>query len=106
MAGSVIQRKGTTITDAGVIVHDDASMPWEAADELAGHRVDRRRTYSIIDGELCDLASWTEACTGCTEVPEMTMGPDRGCGCHECGYTGHRRNSYFVPYQAPQQRAA
>lgn len=106
MAGSVIQRNGTTTKPDGTIEHEDVPATWETADALAGHRVDRRRTYAIIDGELCDLARWSDACTGCTEVPEMTIGPDRGIGCHECGHTGRRRNSYFVPYQSPQHRAA
>jgi len=44
------------------------------------------------------MTRWTSHCSGCTEVPEMTHPPDRGIGCDECGYTGRRRNDFFVPF--------
>jgi hypothetical protein len=57
----------------------------------------RRRVY-VLEGVEGYHAQWTDACSGCTEVPECTSGPDRGIGCHECGYTGKRRWRYWFPF--------
>lgn len=69
---------------------------FEEADALAGRRVDRRRRYLIDTTEpektqLCELAHWTDSCSGC-RYPD---GTNEGCG--ECGYTGKRHESMFVP---------
>lgn len=96
MAGSVIRRRRVSIVDE-MVVPDDIASSFEEADLLAGHRVDRRKAYAIIDDNLCELVRWTQACTGCTEVPEMTTTPARGLGCRECGYAGRVRHSYFYP---------
>ncbi|EHL99578.1 hypothetical protein HMPREF9946_03089 [Acetobacteraceae bacterium AT-5844] len=105
MAGSVIHRLRSAVDDEGRIRHVECASTWEVADELAGQRVDRRRCYAIIDGELCGLVRWSDACTGCTEVPEMTIGPDRGGGCSECGYQGRVRRAQWVPFSFSDEDA-
>lgn len=102
MTGSVIIRHGYTIDDAGCIHHHDAPASWEEADALAGRRVDRRRAYAVVDGELMQLVRWSQPCTGCFEAPECTMysmETARGQGCSECGFTGRRREGAFVEYE-------
>lgn len=106
MAGTVIQRLETTTTNEGCIIHNERHGTWADADKIAGHHVDRRKCYAIISGELHEKVEWSSHCTGCTEVPEMTRPPERGMGCHECGYTGRVRCGSWVPYSAPKRRAA
>lgn len=103
MAGSAKIRNGTRVSSDGTIHHNDTLMSWPDADNRAGFRLDRRKAWCFIPNEqglpdLCEAISWSSACSGCTEVPEMTSGPDRGSGCSECGYTGRIRNAQWVPY--------
>lgn len=75
---------------------------FEAADALAGHRVDRRRSYAIQDGKLNVLQFYTHPCSGCHESCEgqvITGDFDRGIGCDECGYTGKRRTHWWMDYK-------
>lgn len=65
------------------------------ADAIAGKRLDRRKNYAIIDGEVCELAEWSQACSGCYEG--YYSNTERGGGCHECGYQGRVRRSQWVP---------
>ena len=69
---------------------DDPST-FEAAEAIAGRRLDRRKNYAIIQGEVRQLATWTSTCSGC-----------EGSGCSECGYTGRRRGGMWVPLDAPR----
>lgn len=94
MSGSIITRHGHTIDDGGRIQYQDEPSTFEDGDHLAGHRIDRRRCYAIIDGELCVLVQWSAACSGCSE----DYFASRGWGCSECGYTGRRRRGSYVPY--------
>lgn len=103
MVGSVKVRHGTTVSEGGIIRHNDMPISWLDADNRAGFRLDRRKSWCFITNDqglpdLCEAISWSSACSGCTEVPEMTFGPDRGPGCSECGYTGRTRNVQWVPY--------
>lgn len=103
MAGSVKIRNGTSVSPDGTIHHNDTAMSWPDADSRAGFRLDRRKAWCFIPNdeclpELCEVAIWSSACSGCTEVPEMAFGPDRGSGCSECGYTGRTQNAQWVPY--------
>lgn len=52
---------------------------------------------------------WTDSCSGCLELGDYGGGSENyiydekakclvGAGCHECGYTGKRRNELFVPF--------
>ena len=102
MAGSVIERRGTTIGDDGVIVHDDVQSTFEAAEKIAGSRLDRRRAYAIIDGQVLESATWSQACSGCYEGYNSATA--RGFGCDECGYTGRRRNGAWVPLSSKEAK--
>lgn len=93
MTGSVIVRGETAIID-GRIHHDDQPLSWEDADERAGRRLDRRKAWAFVQGELCESVSWTQACSGCSYGFE-----DRGGGCDECGYHGRVRRGQWVPAQ-------
>ncbi len=70
-------------------------IDWKRAEEIAGRRLDRRRSYATTEDESPTLdgfvlfvgASWTDSCSGCGD----------GSGCRECGYTGKRRWSVWVP---------
>ncbi len=94
MAGRVIVRRGHTISDDGVIDYDDTPIPWEEADRLAGQRVDRRRSYAFIDGQLHRSISYTAVCSGCSSGDPYD---GRGGGCRECGHRGVRRHYVYVP---------
>lgn len=96
-----IERHGHTIDDDGKIHYDDRPTTIERLEEIVGHRLDRRRNYAIVDGEVCELASWSEACSGCAEAQEFTSGPSKGNGCHECGYTGRSRRMMWLPVGVP-----
>ena len=103
MTGSVKIRNGTYVSSDGTIHHNEIIMSWSDADSRAGFRLDRRKAWCFIPNneglpDLCEVASWSSSCSGCTEVPEMTFGPDRGSGCSECGYTGRIRHTQWVPY--------
>lgn len=67
------------------------------AERVAGKRLDRRRRYAVIDGEVCSYGEWTEACSGCHEGMEYGGNGRQGSGCHECGYTGKRRTGWWSP---------
>lgn len=84
---------------------DSRQVSIEHAEELAEKRLDRRRNYAVIEGQLCSLVRWTDACSGCFEFGEYgglahLYGYDkkRGChvgaGCDECGYTGRPQNGF------------
>ncbi len=72
------------------------------------YKIDRRRKHVEVDGVTHVVTYHTESCTGCFEGGDyMGMAhhypyDDKakcyvGGGCHECGYTGKRRNPYFTP---------
>lgn len=94
MSGRVIVRGETTIVDQRII-HDDQPLSWDEADKRAGFRLDRRKAWAFVEGELCEAVSWTQSCSGCNYESEA-----RGGGCDECGYHGVVRNSMWVPYSA------
>ncbi len=91
MSGSVIVRGETTIED-GLICHDDQPLSWVEADERAGRRLDRRKSWAFVEGGLCESVSWSQSCSGCTYGFE-----ERGAGCPECGHQGRVRKSMWVP---------
>ena len=97
---NVIIRHGSGVNENGVY-HQDEPSTYEHAEKVAGHRLDRRRKYAIIDGQVHELARWTEECSGCTEysMGHKIYGP---AGCHECGYTGKRRHQMWVPTRDPE----
>jgi hypothetical protein len=91
----VIERFGTTVDERGGINHDDRPSSIEAAEAIVGTRLDRRKSYAIINGEVHESCEWTQPCTGCYEGPHTNDA--RGSGCHECGYRGRVRNGSWVP---------
>lgn len=88
----VIERHGHSVDDKGFIHYDESPSTYEAAEKIAGFKLDRRKNYAIIDGQVCESAEWTQACSGCNAEWE-----ERGSGCAECGYTGLSRQSHWVP---------
>lgn len=78
---------------------EDVASTHEKATVLSGRKLDRRKNYAIIDSEVCELAEWTQPCSGCScdgEYP-CTCCQEKGAGCYECGYTGKRRERHWVP---------
>ena len=71
---------------------DMREIPIEKAEHLHGSRLDRRRKYAIVDSQLANLANFSTVCSGCSsDTGEV------GRGCRECGYSGRRRISMWVP---------
>lgn len=82
--------------EGNTIIHDDRETTYEAAEKIAKRRLDRRKNYAIINGEVCEYGEWTQACSGCSpDDPYQRV--DAGAGCHECGYTGKRRVGFWGP---------
>lgn len=100
MAGSVIIRDGHSITEDGVIRYADRLIEWSEADDLAGIRLDRRKAWAFVDGELCECVRWSQGCSGCNGE----LAGDRGFGCTECGYHGIVRQAMWVPAYLSQSR--
>lgn len=82
---AVIKRFGTEVID-GFIKHDDRHSSFDEAERIAGRRLDRRKSYAIINGEVCESCTFTAECSGCD-----------GGGCFECGYKGKRVQSHWIP---------
>lgn len=91
----VIERLGSSVSDDGKITYQERIRSHEDAERIAGCKLDRRRNYAIINGEVCESAGWSQACSGCYEGYESNSAC--GIGCHECGYTGRRRCAMWVP---------
>ena len=78
---------------------EDVPCTYEAAEDAVGRGLDRRKNYAIIDGVVCESVQWTRPCSGCScdgEYP-CSCCKVRGGGCSECGYTGKRRESLWLP---------
>lgn len=80
---SVIVRSSNPDVEDHQISHEQASI-------FVGMRLDRRKSYALIDGVLCESVSWTDHCSGCNVAGEM-------CSALECGYTGKRKQRMFLP---------
>ncbi len=62
-------------------------------------KLDKRYRWEESDGELIRWHKYTSNCSGCSCDCSDGHGCNHGnSGCHECGYTGKRRN--FVPIPA------
>jgi len=88
-------RDGYEVVD-GKIIYNETGITYAKAEKLCGIKLDKRRGYRIIDGELCSLANWTSPCTGCSPDDPYWTG-NRGGGCSECGGSGKRRHGGWVP---------
>lgn len=123
-----MSRESDTPATSGAVA--PGRVPWvrilhDEAEKLHGRKLDRRRAYyarenrspleSLETGKPCvvhtleDLG--TTSCSGCYEsiegqAPKGTRftkgGVPIGCGCHECGYTGLRRERIFMAVE-PQR---
>lgn len=94
--GYVIQRLGHEISEGGEISYDDRPATYEQAESIIGRRLDRRKNFAIIDGQVMESCRFSAACSGCYEGHNIEHG--RGNGCDECGYTGRRRQGYWLPF--------
>lgn len=64
--------------------------------------LDRRRKWEVWNGELCYPFWYNAPCSGCSCDCSDGHGCNHGnAGCHECGYTGKRRNVVPVPALMP-----
>lgn len=88
---TVIERFGTDTT-GGIIAHDDRPSTYEAAEKIAGIKLDRRKNYAIIEGRVAESCRWSQACRGCYEGHGIDSA--RGYGCNEYGYTGRCQGSW------------
>jgi hypothetical protein len=79
------------------------------AEKLAGRTINKRHRYARLGHELLIAIHFTDACSGCFEAGEYgsqehlyPMDKKHRCrigaGCSECGYTGKRRHSMWVPW--------
>jgi hypothetical protein len=84
----------------GVIIHDDRPISWRTADRIARRRLDRRKNYAVIKGQVCSAINWTQGCSGCGDGSGT-----KGGGCHECGYHGVVRNSMWMPDDGSEPRS-
>lgn len=62
---------------------------YDAAEKLAGFRLDRRRNYAILKGEVCESVEFKTECGEC-----------EGFGCNRCGGTGKQWTGAWVPARA------
>lgn len=101
----VTERIITRASDGFTVSVEDRPASIEQAERVVGRRLDRRKTYCLIEGEVCDLVVWSDCCSGCNSggEPEYTVHEDRGSGCGECGYTGRSRRAQWVPLLPPQE---
>lgn len=95
----VVRRHGTRIVK-DMIIHDDRRISWRTADKTARRRLDRRKNYAVIEGQVYSAINWTQACSGCVYGHE-----DRGGGCHKCGYHGVVRRSMWMPDDGAEPKA-
>lgn len=86
------------------------------AEKIENKRLDRRRQYykhtkegaTVDNGYACNgsggslkgdvfvIERWTQPCSGCSEYDAGHCIYEAG-GCHECGYTGKRREWMHMP---------
>jgi hypothetical protein len=76
----------------------------------------KRRRVVVFNGQEGFEVWATVSCSGCCELGEYGGNPGYpydpkakcliGAGCDECGYTGKRRNSYWVPFLTQESERA
>ncbi len=64
------------------------------------YNLDRRHRWFAYGGNVVYDYEYTNLCSGCCWQEENVV-PTIGVGCHECGYTGKRRDSVPVPARGP-----
>ncbi len=78
------------------IYHRETNSTYEYAESICGFRLDRRKNYMIIKGEVCEAINWSDECSGCSYSDGYNK-EYRGQGCHECGYQGRVRFRMWNP---------
>lgn len=79
-------------SNCGLVEPPNSTEDWEATTCKSCRRV------LILRGDcLYEVCRWVQACSGCADDGEYQPLPDRGEGCHECGYTGKSRQEFWAP---------
>jgi hypothetical protein len=79
-------RHGVVYPGDGTCTHDETPSTYEEAERIAGVKLDRRKNYMVVEGKVCEAATWTDRCGNCD-----------GGGCPECGGKGKRRYGMWIP---------
>lgn len=74
----------------------------------------KRRLVYVCDGVEGYFVHFTQSCSGCYETEDGHPVGDYpydekaechvGAGCSECGYTGKRRDEFFVPFNPKDEK--
>lgn len=91
-------------SNSSAAIEQNGLLPavFQSVDEaVKALKLDRRHKWQEFGGELVHPHWYSHACSGCTEVGEYEASPERGSGCHECGYTGRRRDVVPIPAFMP-----
>lgn len=67
------------------------------AENLAGHRLDHRKVYRIINNIIYVRESFTTDCIEC----QYEFGGSAGC--RKCGYTKKERYTHFHPIKSMEE---
>jgi hypothetical protein len=79
----------------------------DEAESLFGGKLDRRRRYALLLGDVCEHSSYVVPCSGCAcDCGDGYPCEHEGCGCHECGYTGRRRYTDWLNVNLARQLRA
>jgi len=93
-----VSNKHQTATDVYTVL---PTVFDSVADAVKKLKLDKRHKWEEFCGELVYPYKYSHACSGCAEQKEMQQTPQKGCGCHECGYTGRKRDVVPVPAFMP-----
>lgn len=85
--GVVVEIIGSSVVDGFLLVHTKPSSH-EAAELLAGHRLDRRHNYAVHRGTVYVRVGWETSCVHCraTGLPR----------CRLCSRPGVTRNAEWA----------
>lgn len=106
MSGKVIKRRFTFNKYNQIKEVIDETSTYSVAEKIAKKRLDHRRNYAIINGQVCVFEQFTRPCSGCScdgEYP-CSCCNERGAGCEECGYTGKVRSGYWMPFDGSEPK--
>lgn len=70
---------------------------FQYAEGLAGHRLDRRLVYRIVNNIVHVQQSFTMDCVNCQYENGSSV------GCKECGYTRKKRCTHFHPIKSMEE---
>lgn len=102
----LIIRHGTR-TEGGLIHHDEEPTTFEIMQSHTTMKLDRRKSYCLINGIVCEDCSFIRTCSGCHETEDgQAVGEyewdakhqiELGSGCSECGYQGKVWDRSWMP---------